>query len=151
MASPLDQLLSADDQSRIVAAIQAAEKRSSGEIKVHIEARCPGGDAMKRALALVEKLGLEKTRERNGVIIYVAARDQKFALWGDQGIHEHVGSPFWSEAAGRMTESFKKGAFGDGIVGAVESIGERLAQRFPPRPDDKNEISDDISTDEPKQ
>jgi len=150
MTSSLDQILSPDEQRRIVAAIGAAEKLTSGEIKVHIEARCPGGDAMKRATHLFDKLGLTKTRQRNGVIVYVAATDRKFALWGDQGIHEEVGSQFWSEAAARMTEAFRRGAFGDGIVGAVEAIGARLAAKFPPRADDRNELSDDISTDEPK-
>jgi uncharacterized membrane protein len=150
MASPLDQILKPDEQQRIVAAIKAAELTTSGEIKVHIESRCPGGDAMGRAQALFDKLGLTKTRERNGVIIYVAAQDRKFALWGDQGIHEEVGSQFWSEAAQRMTDSFKNGAFGEGIVGAVESIGARLAKKFPHRADDVNELSDEISTDEEK-
>jgi uncharacterized membrane protein len=150
MASRLDQILKPDEQQRIVAAIKAAELRTSGEIKVHVEQKCPGGDAMARALALFQKLGLTKTRERNGVIIYVATGDQKFALFGDQGIHEEVGSQFWSEAAQRMTEAFKRSAFGDGIVGAVESIGARLATRFPHRKDDQNELSDEISTDEPK-
>jgi uncharacterized membrane protein len=148
MAAPLDQLIPPAEQTRIVDAIKAAELRTSGEIKVHIEARCPGGDAMKRAVELFARLGLERTRERNGVLIYVAARDRMFALRGDQGIHEEVGSQFWSEAAARMTDAFKAGRFADGVVGAVEAIGARLAQRFPPRADDQNELSDEISTDE---
>ena len=146
----VDQLLGTDDQKRIVAAIGAAEQRTSGEIKVHVEAKCPGGDAMARAQALFARLGLTKTRERNGVIVYVATADKKFALFGDQGIHEEVGSQFWSDAAQRMTDSFKKGAFGDGIVGAIESIGARLAAKFPHRADDQNELSDEISTSDEK-
>src|SRR5690349_18751477 len=104
--SALDQLLPETDQSRVVEAIQAAERGTSGEIKVHVEARCPGGDAMKRAELLFQKLGLHQTRERNGVLIYVALGDRKFALRGDQGIHEAVGSPFWAEAAAAMKDAF---------------------------------------------
>jgi uncharacterized membrane protein len=145
--SALDQLFPRAEQTRVVEAIKAAERGTSGEIKVHVEARCPGGDAMKRAEALFSRLKLHQTRERNGVLIYLAVNDRKFALRGDQGIHEAVGSPFWSEAATTMKEAFQRGAFADGLVGAVQAVGARLAERFPPRTDDKNELSDEISTD----
>jgi uncharacterized membrane protein len=148
MAAALDQLLPSSEQTRVVEAIKTAEQRTSGEIKVHVEARCPGGDPMKRATELFERLGLTRTRERNGVLLYLAMRDRQFAIFGDQGIHAEVGAQFWSEAAARLTEAFAGGRFGDGIVAAVEAIGARLAQRFPPRSDDRNELSDDISTDE---
>jgi uncharacterized membrane protein len=150
MASALDQLLPPADQARVVQAIQAAERTTSGEIKVHIEARCSESDALARAQALFVELGLTRTRERNAVLLYVAARDRRFALLGDQGIHEEVGSQFWSEAAEKMTRAFRDGRLGDGLVEAISAIGERLARRFPPRPDDQNELSDDISTSEPK-
>jgi uncharacterized membrane protein len=142
----LDRLIVKADQERVIAAIRAAEKKTSGEIKVHVEANCRG-KPWSRALELFGKLGLQKTRERNAVLIYVAVRSKKYALIGDAGIHEEVGSAFWSEAAGRMQGAFRRGALGDGLVGAVEAIGERLAQKFPPRDDDTNEIPDDISTD----
>jgi uncharacterized membrane protein len=145
--SALDQLLPRAEQSRIVEAIQAAERGTSGEIKVHVEARCPGKDATRRAQGLFQKLGLHKTRERNGVLIYVAMSDRVFALHGDEGIHQAVGSPFWAEAAAAMKDAFQRGAFAEGLVAAVQAVGARLAERFPPRADDKNELSDEISTD----
>ncbi len=143
--SKLDALLPRPDQARVVAAIGAAEKTTSGEIKVHVEARCKS-DPYARAVALFAKLGLHETREHNAVLIYVAVQDRKYALLGDSGIHEEVGSQFWSEAAAKMQQAFTRGALGDGIVGAVEAVGARLAQKFPPHADDKNEISDAIST-----
>jgi uncharacterized membrane protein len=142
----LDELLPKADQDRVVQAIGAAEKTTSGEIKVHVESRCKG-DPYRRAIALFERLGLTKTRQRNAVLIYVAVHDRKYALLGDSGIHEAVGSQFWNDAATRMQDAFRKGALGDGLVGAVESVGARLAEKFPPSADDKNEISDEISTD----
>lgn len=141
----LDSLLSKTDQERVVAAIKAAEKQTSGEIKVHVEARC-SGKPWPRALELFGKLKLHETRDHNAVLIYVAVRSKKYALLGDSGIHEEVGSAFWNEAAGRMQGAFRRGSLGDGLVGAVEAIGERLAQKFPPRADDQNEISDEISS-----
>jgi uncharacterized membrane protein len=146
MSRRLDRLLPPDDQRRVVEAIRAAEKTTSGEIKVHVEARCRGGDAYARAVALFGALGLTRTRERNAVLLYVATRDRRFAVLGDAGIHEEVGSQFWAEAIARMGESFGRGALGDGLCAAIAAIGARLAQRFPPRPDDKNEIDDSISS-----
>lgn len=148
MAGPLDKVLHPTDQNRIIDAIKAGERLTSGELKVHVEGRCPGGDPRKRAEELFPKLGLTRTKERNGVLIYVATRDRRFTIIGDVGINEEVGSQFWKEAADRMTIAFRRGAFGDGIVGALQSVAARMAKRFPRMADDKNEIDNDISTDE---
>lgn len=148
MAGPLDKVLHPTDQTRIVDAIKAAERLTSGEIKVHVEGRCPAPDPMKRAQELFAKLGLTRTKERNGVLIYVAVRDRRFTILGDAGIHEEVGSQFWAEAVERMSIAFRRGAFGEGIVSAIQAVAPRLAHRFPRKPDDKNELDDDISTDE---
>lgn len=148
MAGPLDKVLHPTDQRRIIDAIRAAERVTSGEIKVHVEGRCLGGDPLKRAQELFTRLGLQRTRERNGVLIYVAVRDRRFSLLGDTGINEEVGSQFWKEAADRMTIAFRRGAFGDGICGAIQSISQRLQKRFPRAADDKNQIDNEISTDE---
>jgi uncharacterized membrane protein len=148
MAGPLDKVLHPADQARVVEAIKAAERLTSGEIKVHVEGRCPGGDPLKRAQELFPKLGLTRTKERNAVLFYIATRDRRFCVLGDSGIHEEVGSQFWSEAVQRMTIAFRRGAFGDGIVGAIQSVAQRMQKRFPRKSDDRNEIDNDISTDE---
>src|SRR5262245_31153043 len=102
MAGDLDKVLHPTDQQKIVDAIRAAERVTSGEVKVHVESRCPGGDPYKRAIELFRVLGLTKTKDRNAVLIYVATRDRKFSMIGDTGIHEEVGSAFWAEAVQRM-------------------------------------------------
>ena len=143
----LDSLLSPADQARVVAAVQAAEKRTSGEIKVHIDRACPI-DAWTRAKELFVRLGLTKTRQRNGVLVYVAVDDRKLAILGDVAIHDDVGETFWQEALELLRDAFKRGAYADGLVAAVKAVGSRLAERFPAKPGDENEISDDISTGE---
>ncbi|HEX8954472.1 MAG TPA: TPM domain-containing protein [Polyangia bacterium] len=148
MAGALDKVIHPTDQQKIVDSIRAAERVTSGEVKVHVEQRCPGGDAYKRAVDLFQRLGLTKTKERNAVLIYVATRDRKFAILGDKGIHEEVGSGFWAEATQRMKVAFARGAFGEGIAGAVQSVGQRMAARFPRKADDVNEIDNEITTDE---
>jgi uncharacterized membrane protein len=148
MAGRLDKVLHPSDQEKIVDAIRAAERVTAGEIKVHVEARCPGGDAYKRAADLFARLGLTKTKDRNAVLIYVATRDRKFSILGDSGIHEEVGSAFWADAVQRMKVAFARGAFGEGIAGAVQSVGQRMAKKFPRQVDDVNEIDNEITTDD---
>ena len=148
MPGPLDKVLHPTDQTKIVDAIRAAERVTSGEVKVHVEPRCPGGDPYKRAVDLFGRLGLTKTKDRNAVLIYVATRDRKFTIIGDKGIHEEVGSAFWADAVQRMKVAFARGAFGEGIAGAVQSVGQRMAGRFPRKADDVNEIDNEITTDE---
>ena len=148
MAGPLDKVLHPTDQTKIVDAIRNAERVTSGEVKVHVELRCPGGDPYKRAVDLFQRLGLTKTKDRNAVLIYVATRDRKFTIIGDKGIHEEVGSAFWADAVQRMKVAFARGAFGEGISGAVQSVGQRMASKFPRKADDVNEIDNEITTDE---
>jgi uncharacterized membrane protein len=136
------------DQQKVVDAIRAAERVTSGEIKVHVEARCPGGDPYKRAVDLFARLGLTHTRDRNAVLIYIALRDRRLSILGDKGIHEEVGSAFWADAIQRMNVAFARGAFGEGIAGAVQSVGQRLAKKFPHKADDVNEIENEISTED---
>lgn len=146
MAGMLDKVLHPTDQQKIVDAIRAAERVTSGEVKVHVEARCPGGDAYRRGTELFTQLGLTKTKERNAVLIYVATRDRMFSILGDVGIHEEVGSGFWADAVQRMKVAFARGAFGEGISGAIQSVGSRMAKKFPRRADDVNEIDNEITT-----
>ena len=143
MSASLEELLPASEQERVVAAIRRAEGKTSGQVKVHLDARCIG-PARRRAERLFVRLGLSGTRHRNAVLLYVAVRDHKYAILGDSGIHEAVGGSFWESAAARMKDAFARGALGDGLVGAIEAIGEKLAERFPPG-QTSNEISDDIS------
>jgi uncharacterized membrane protein len=142
---PLDELIAKPEQARVVAAIQATERRTSGEIRVHVEEHCPGGDAYRRAVELFEQLGLTRTRQRNGVLVYVAVADHRMAVLGDKGIHEDVGPDYWREVLEAMRAAFKQGALGDGLVAAVSSVGDRLAAKFPPNGDDENELPDEIS------
>ncbi|HZS39698.1 MAG TPA: TPM domain-containing protein [Polyangia bacterium] len=143
MARPLDLLLSPEEQERVVDAIRRAERRTSGQIKVHVEARC-SGDALARATRLFPRLGLTRTRARNGVLLYVAARDRKFAIVGDRGIHGAARPEFFHRAATVLREWFARGRIADGLIAGVELIGEKLAEHYPPYPGAENELSDEL-------
>ena len=130
----------------VVAAIQAAEKRTSGEIRVFIS-RKEVEDPVAAAQAHFVGMGMEKTRDRNGVLIFVAPRARKFAVIGDTAVHARCGEAFWQALAAEMSGRFRNSDFTGGILHAVEKAGELLAQHFPRRPDDENELPDEIAHD----
>jgi uncharacterized membrane protein len=136
--------LTEEEEKLIVNAISVAEKRSSGEIRVHIETRCKG-DALDRGADLFFELGMEKTRDRNGVLIYVALQDRKLAILGDAGINKVVPDGFWDNAKELMLTHFKQDRIAEGIEQAVLLAGEQLSTYFPFKSDDSNELSNQIS------
>ena len=78
----------------IKSAVKEAELNTSGEIRVHIDNRCKE-DVMDRAAWWYEKLEMQKTEQRNGVLFYLAVKDQKFAILGDAGINALTPEDFW--------------------------------------------------------
>lgn len=137
--------LTKEQEQTIISAIQDAENNTSGEVRVHIEEKCKGDDPIERAKQVFAKLGMHNTELRNGVIIYVATKDHKLAIWGDEGIHEKVGQEFWEEEIKLMQKYFQADDYEMGLRDAVLMVGEKLKEFFPYQTDDVNELSDDIS------
>ena len=130
----------------IVAAIREAEQKTSGEIRVfisHKKIENPIGTAQ----AAFVNLGMTKTRERNGVLIFVAPRTRRFAVIGDEGVHQRCGDEFWQTLATEMSGHFKESQFNEGVIYAVRTAGALLAEHFPHRPDDANELPDSVAHD----
>lgn len=125
-------------------AIAKAERRTSGEIRVHIESRCKE-DVMDHAAAMFAELHMHETAARNGVLIYLATVDRKFAIIGDAGINARVGVDFWQTTYDHALPHLKSGRWTAGLTSAIAEAGEALAQHFPFQADDVNELSDEIS------
>ncbi len=130
----------------IVAAIREAEQRTSGEIRVFISRKLVE-DPLPVAQAHFLRMGMEKTRHRNAVLIFVAPRAHRFAVIGDAGVHTHCGDVFWRELAEEMAGHFRKSEFTTGIVHGIRRAGQLLAQHFPAHGGDRNELSNDIAHD----
>jgi uncharacterized membrane protein len=133
-------------KKEIIKAITEAEKMTSGEIRVHIQNKCTG-DAFEYGKKIFHKLKMDKTKDKNGVLIVVAKDSKKFAILGDKGIHEKVGDDFWNETRDKMLEHFKKDELKEGIITGVLSVGEKLTTHFPCQKGDKNELSNNVSED----
>jgi uncharacterized membrane protein len=128
---------------RITNAIAEAEKKTSGEIRVFIQ-RGAVVDPVTAAQAQFQKLGMSRTRERNGILIFVAPRSQKFAVIGDEAIHQKCGEPFWEQLVGKMQQHFRVENFTEAMVDAIAEAGATLAQHFPRKAGDRNELPDTI-------
>ena len=134
-----------DEKERIISAIRDAEKQTSGEIRIFVERRCRFVDPLDRAAELFSRLKMDQTKERNGVLVYVALKDRQLAILGDRGIHEKVGSEFWNNEVRKMLMHFSNNAYSDGIIAIVYDIGTALTSYFPyDSKSDKNELPDDI-------
>lgn len=135
---------SSEQKEDIKLSIQNAELNTSGEIRVHIENTCEG-DVMDRASYVFGKLKMQDTQLRNGVMIYLAVRNRKFAIIGDAGINAVVGSDFWNKAKHAMLVNFRENKFAEGLSEAITMAGDQLKKHFPYKTDDVNELPDDIS------
>jgi len=138
------QLLQVVDREKIKTAIEAAEHRTSGEICVSVS-RLFWGNIETAADKAFVRLGMTRTKERNGVLFFVVPSRRKFVVLGDRGIHERVGQEFWESVAAIISGKFREGDFTGGLLNGIEKVGEELATHFPYDPTtDKNELSDDV-------
>lgn len=138
------EFLSKLEHDRIVRAIQEAEAKTSGEIRVYIQRGNISGDALAAAQKKFHKLGMHRARERNAVLIFVAPRAHKFAVLGDKAVHEKCGEQFWQSVVDRMHAHFQSEKFSDALVEAIEEIGKVLATHFPKGSTTGNELPDEI-------
>jgi uncharacterized membrane protein len=132
------------EHDRIVHAIRDAELKTSGEIRVFIQRGKLNADPLPVAQKKFHQLGMHKTSERNAVLIFVAPRAHKFAVVGDQAVHERCGEQFWQRIVERMQAHFKDEKFSRALTEAVEEIGKVLAAHFPRTQMNTNELSDDV-------
>ncbi|HOJ65117.1 MAG TPA: TPM domain-containing protein [Spirochaetota bacterium] len=137
--------LKKEDKKKISNTIAKAEKGTSGEIRVHITGDKDIKDCLNEAKKWFYRLKMFKTRDRNGILLFIAPNAKKFAIYGDEGIDKVIEPDFWQKVKDDIENSFKQEKYVDGIINAVNSTGEVLKKFFPIKPDDKNELSNDVT------
>ena len=130
------------EKLRISLAVKEAELSTSGEVRIYIEDHCKS-ELMDRAAFVFEEMKIHETTARNGVLIYLAFSDKKFAVLGDVGIHTIVGNDFWLSVKEMMIEQFKKGHYTDGLIAGIKEAGRVLQKHFPFEKGDSNELPDE--------
>lgn len=143
--SETETFLTEQEEEEVVTAIRQAERNTSGEIRVHIE-KTSNGSIWDRAMEVFHLLKMDNTRQRNGVLIYVAVEDRSFVIYGDKGINDVVPTGFWDSTKDEIAAQFKKGNFKQGLIDGVLRAGLQLQKHFPYNKGDENELSDKIST-----
>jgi uncharacterized membrane protein len=134
-----------EEKQQLVAAIQQAEQRTSGEVRVFVESRCRFMNAGDRAKEIFYKMEMYRTELRNATLVYVAVKDRQAAVYGDEGIHQKVGIEYWKKVVANMLQLFRNERLADGICQGITELGEALHTHFPFNPDtDKNELPDEI-------
>ena len=138
------EIFSDQDLQDVSAAINTFEGRTSGEIVISFNTTSRN-QPYKTAKRIFEKAKLHKTKERNATLIVLFLSEQKFAVYGDVGIHEKVPTDFWEETVDEMRAQFAQGNMREGLLAGINKLGENLARYFPVSADDVNELSDDIT------
>ena len=137
-------LLSSREEACLINAIKLAEQKTSGEIRVHIESK-HSSEPTKRAKEIFGKLNMHETKERNGILFYLALHSKQFAVWGDEGIHQKVSQEFWDEISEVCISKFKSNLMIEGLEAGITLCGDKLKLYFPLQSDDHNELKNDIS------
>ena len=136
--------LTEDQEKAIVLAIKNAEKNTSGEIRVHIEATSDK-ETLERAKEVFFQLKMNETEAQNGVLFYLGVDKRSFAIIGDKGMDSVVPKDFWNSTKDLVISEFKKGDFANGLILGITEAGKKLKEFFPYQSDDINELSDEIS------
>ena len=142
--SLLEDFLTANEEDQIIEAIRLAEKKTSGEIRVHLETTC-NGDVYDHAMEVFHFLKMDNTKLQNAVLIYVAIDRREFVILGDKGINDVVSKDFWNTTRDHILEEFKKGEFAQGLIRGIAEAGQALSIHFPWRRGDIDELENSIS------
>lgn len=145
MPSKVEDFLSSEEEAQIIEAIRKAENSTSGEIRVHLEARSEG-DVFERAQEVFHFLHMDNTKYSNGVLIYVAVEDRNLVIMGDEGINNLVAADFWESTKDVIIAHFKEGSMKAGLVAGIAEAGTQLKKHFPYEVGDRDELPNTIST-----
>ncbi|MCX8481408.1 MAG: TPM domain-containing protein [Sediminibacterium sp.] len=138
-------IFTSKEVKRIEAAIKTAEINTSGEIRIFIENHCKNKAAMNRAIEIFNEHKMYATKERNGILIYLAIKDKLIAIYGDIEIHRKLGDEYWNNQVNLIIQQFKQQKVLDGITNLIIECGKALSTYFPYNSTtDKNELSDEI-------
>lgn len=143
------------DPKQIEQAIAKLELQTSAELRVCVERKIPISIevtseqqrqqlAIDRATYLFNELKMDQTAARNGVLIYLGLKQKCCAVIGDKAIDDFVEDTFWQKQCGLISQAAAQGKYTQGIVETIEQIGQRLAQHFPRRADDINELPNEV-------
>lgn len=148
MSNLVKSFFSKPDLEAIAGAITEVEKTTSGELRVEIRQKRNHNEKSLTIEQIARRefihLGMGKTNERNGVLLFLLLEEHQFYILADEHVHKKVNPGLWQEIANSMGAKFSQKQFRDGIIEAVRVAGRVLAEHYPRKTDDKNELSNDV-------
>jgi putative membrane protein len=99
-------------------------------------------EVFEKALRVFRELELDRTAERTGILIFVSLLEHRVQVLADSGINARVKAGTWDDVVEIVLAGIKRGDLCQGLCDAIERCGEILAQDFPVRRDDVNELPD---------
>lgn len=145
----IDTYFSKDDLKKIAGACTSAENDTAGEVRISIFSKRPRKSKKlsleEVALAEFYRLGMDKTRDRTGILLFIILVEKRFQILADTGINSKVEQETWDRIAAGLSDYFKNGAYLEGMVKTIQKMGEILARHFPKKADDTNELSNEVS------
>lgn len=142
--------LSDDELLRISNKIKDAEKTTAGEICVSIKEKkslIQSSSIYELAKKEFYKLNVNKTRDKTGILIFILLDKKQFYILADEGINEIVSENTWDVLKDKMQKMFREGNFCKGIIYGIDEVGSLLSKHFPIKPDDTNELSNQVVLD----
>ena len=148
MKNLVKQMFTKEDLTAIASAICEAEKTTAGEIRVSIRQKRKWREK-KRTIEEIARqefhvLGMTKTKDRTGILIFLLLEDKNFFILADDGIHTKVKDGSWDKIAHEMSDHFLQKNFQLGILHGIKSVAAELAKYFPRKYDDTNELPNDV-------
>jgi uncharacterized membrane protein len=150
--SLIERRLGTDVRAKLEAAVREAETHTTAELAVFVRdstswkarLRLPVPHTEVRAAAqrLFIKSGLDQTKARNAVMVYVSLLERSLVVLGDEGIHARLGSQAWEALVAEALTAAKKSSPLEGVCLLITHLGQMLAQHFPKAADDVNELPD---------
>src|SRR5262247_1562249 len=128
-------------------AIATQEQRHDGEIRFAVESALAFSDLLRdisardRAIELFSRLRIWDTDQNAGVLVYLLLADKRVEIVADRGIHSKVGATAWEAICGAMQREFAAHRFEPGVITGIQAISDLLAQHFPPRDENPDELS----------
>lgn len=135
-------------RDRIERVIKTSEASHRGEIRFAVEggfALLPllkGTTARARAIKVFSDLRVWDTDENTGVLVYLQLIDRELEIVADRGINAYVTQDEWNAICQRMEAAFRAGRFEEGTTAGLREITTLLAQYFPARETNPNELPD---------
>jgi putative membrane protein len=97
-----------------------------------------------RAVRAFYEKGLYNTRDDTGVLFFISLFEHKVWVLADEGIYRKISQEDLQGYAGNIAQSIKNGTAAEALCREIRNIGKILAEHFPIKPDDENELPNKV-------